>query len=503
MSKTIIKNQNDIDLQLYNEVINGDYTIDKPLIVLDPYKMSPLCAYICFKTEYETSIILTVKGKTKEADLSQTFPKKSLHILPVVGLYNNFENTILIKSYQGFEHKHTILTTNFNDIDKIILSFENNGGLEPNKLLVYASPVPWFDYVIPFGLDVNGDIRWVSSQYYNFDIKRSKFTGRLLAGTGDLVEKPYFATGLFEFDWLGKIYTFFEIETTYHHDFFEMDNGNLIILTNPRDSLTIEDSLILIDRKTGKIIKRWNYREFLNPNDCRKHGSSSELDWFHNNSVWYDNNSNSIILSSRHTDSLISLDFDTQQINWIISNPQGWNQELVDKYFLEPSGYNFTYTYGQHSVSVSDDGNINCFDNHYFGKASEDYVPAKDSFSRAVSFKIDILSRTIQTDFEYGRDLGADYFSSYISYYERMNPYKHLLHFGGLSYENGVVSNYAGPKGFERGVSMESKTLILAYGSTVLKAHLKGNYYRSRIHGINLFKYEFSTTKGIHLKSTD
>ena len=71
----------------------GNYTITNPLVKVNPYLISPLSAVVLFTTEEEVAITITVKGKTKAADISHTFPKAKTHILPVVGLYQDYNNT--------------------------------------------------------------------------------------------------------------------------------------------------------------------------------------------------------------------------------------------------------------------------------------------------------------------------------------------------------------------------------------------------------------------------
>lgn len=53
----------------------GNYTIQNPLVKYNLYFISPLTAVVCFETEKETPVTITVFGKTKEANMSHTFPK--------------------------------------------------------------------------------------------------------------------------------------------------------------------------------------------------------------------------------------------------------------------------------------------------------------------------------------------------------------------------------------------------------------------------------------------
>lgn len=47
----------------------------------------------------------------------------------------------------------------------------------------------------------------------------------------------------------------------YHHDEFEMEDGNLLCLTEDLTSETVEDMCVLLDRNTGEILRKWDYKE--------------------------------------------------------------------------------------------------------------------------------------------------------------------------------------------------------------------------------------------------
>ncbi|MDO4556596.1 MAG: aryl-sulfate sulfotransferase N-terminal domain-containing protein [Lachnospiraceae bacterium] len=105
-----IKMQTEAEEEMLSELEKGDYTLEKPLIKYNPYFISPLTAVVLFKTQKETAVTVTVKGKTKEADISHTFPKAKTHVLPVLGLYNNYQNTVEIRPYRGTPSSITIKT---------------------------------------------------------------------------------------------------------------------------------------------------------------------------------------------------------------------------------------------------------------------------------------------------------------------------------------------------------------------------------------------------------
>lgn len=56
-----------------------------------------------------------------------------------------------------------------------------------------------------FAYDVNGDVRWYLKNYALWKIDKLK-NGHLLLSTERLINNPYYNTGLYEIDLLGKIY---------------------------------------------------------------------------------------------------------------------------------------------------------------------------------------------------------------------------------------------------------------------------------------------------------
>ena len=84
---------------------------------------------------------------------------------------------------------------------------------------------------------------------------------------------------------LGKIYKEYRLPGNYHHDQVEMEDGNLLVMTQDFHRDTVEDMCALLDRETGKILKEWDYKTFL-PQDVAGSGSQDAHDWFHNNSIY-------------------------------------------------------------------------------------------------------------------------------------------------------------------------------------------------------------------------
>ena len=82
---------------------------------------------------------------------------------------------------------------------------------------------------------------------------------------------------------------------------------------------------IMLDRETGEVIKTFDLKDVLNIEDGKSE-NWIEYDWFHNNSVWYDEETNSITLSGRHQDAVINIDYDSGDLNLIIGDSTNWSE---------------------------------------------------------------------------------------------------------------------------------------------------------------------------------
>ncbi len=336
----------------------------------------------------------------------------------------------------------------------------------------------------PVAYDHNGEIRWYLTELFNFDIKRAK-NGNLLYGSPRFVHAPYHTAGLCEMTIGGKILKEYRIPGGYHHDHFEMPDGNLLILTQDLDSGTLEDMCVLVDRQTGDILKTWDYKDVL-PTDVASSGSRTDHDWFHNNSVWYDEKTDSIVLSGRHQDAIVCLDFQTGALKWIIGDPEGWPQDMVERYFFTPIGDldHFDWQYEQHAAVVLPDGDIMCFDNgHWRSKNPQHYLKNRDNFSRGVRYRIDTERKTIEQVWQYGKERKAEFFSPYISNVEYYRDGYYLVHSGGIAYFKGEVAEGLGSR-LGRGkdkayVDLYAKTVEIKDGEVVFEMIVPANMYRA------------------------
>ncbi len=462
----------------YNYLLDfteADYTLDDPKVILNPYEISPLTALIMFKTETEEQVQLTVVGKDEHTTISHTFDNNKEHILPVYGLYADYENTVIIKVGE-IEKEITIQTDPLPDNFVLPTNITSNKNYLGNEL--YFVTIALRGYNAAY--DINGDPRWYLIGNYAWDIQRLD-NGRIMMGSNRPIAPPYHTVGLVEMDLTGKIYNEYVMPGGYHHDVFEMADGNLLVASNNFVHGTVEDIIVLIDRQNGEVLKEWDLKEIL-PQTAGKSAMWTSYDWFHNNSVWYDDETNSIVLSGRHQDAVISIDYDSGELNWIIGDNTNWGEDM-EQYFFTPIGSNFEWQWAQHDAQVTPNGDIFILDNgNNRSKVEGDYVQATDNYTRGVIYKINTADMTIEQLWQYGQERGSDFYSPYISNVSYYDEGHYLIHSGGIGKLDGEAINVPAPA--VTGAETTSITVEILNNEVIFELELPSNFYRAKKMGL-------------------
>ncbi len=441
-------------------------------VFLNPYGISPLTAVIYFTTESEVAPKVTVVGKDEKTSVEFEFNTAKEHFLPIYGLYAGTENTVKV-SYCDKTDEYKIKTEALPET--VIL---------PSEVTAIREKLgdEWYFFTPSSrantaAYDINGDVRWYLTQSASWNIGRLE-NGHLLIGTDRIVGRPYYNSGLYEMDLLGKIYTEFKIAGGYHHDYDELPNGNLLVASEDLsdNSSTVEDIVVELDRKTGETVKTFDLKKVLPQINTGNEDWSSE-DWFHNNSVWYDQETDSITLSGRHMDAVINIKYSDGSLNWIIGDKTGWPEEY-HKYFFTPVGDgDFGWQWFQHAAMVTPEGYIFILDNgNNKSKIESERVAAADSYTRGVMYKIDTEKMEIEQVWQYGKERGADFYSPYISDVDYLDEGHYIVHSGGISYKDGEHVNY--PASIVGADKMVSDTVELIDDELVFEIKLPTNNYR-------------------------
>ena len=494
LTASLVTKQNEVEKTIKT---NG-YTIDNPKVLLDPYNASPLTALILFETEEEVSPKVTIEGKDKLTTIETEFAKNTKHYLPIYGLYADYNNKVDISYTLSNGKKITkqveIQTNKLPDDFVLPTSLKKDSSKLTNDLYFFTPSSKGYTCAY----DANGDVRWYLSNNAVWDNTRLK-NGHMMVSTERLVNSPYYMTGLYEIDLLGHIYNEYSIKGGYHHDYFELPNGNLLVASDDfnNEAGTVEDYLVELDRTTGNIVKTWDLKDVLNMEDGKSENWSN-YDWFHNNSVWYDEATNSITLSGRHQDAVINIDYTSGKLNWIIGDSTNWSSEY-QKYFFTPVGKDFEWQWSQHAAMITPEGYVFIFDNgNNKSKDSSKYVEASNSYSRGVMYKIDTDKMTIEQVYEYGKERGSSFYSPYISDVDYLSKNHYLIHSGGIVYVDGKNSNQ--PAGFSSNTTLKSDTVEVLNDKVIFEIVLPTNNYR--VEKLSLYtENDYENTLGKRLGS--
>lgn len=426
----------DDELQLTGqEIAMEDILAESIELTLNPYENAPLAAEAIINTTGPTMITVQIgleNGLIHEA--SQT---AELHKVPVLGLYPDALNTIIITitAENGDFAKDTLeLETNplpdyLPSID--ILTLKENRSEPGFTLCEFLHAKTGKMIARPFLFDSAGRIRWYLElkEIENFinPIKRLRNGNWLFA----------LNQTLYEYDMLGRQINTWEIEGyLQHHEVVEKEDGNFLVAVTKKDLETIEDHIIEIGRISGEILRVWDLREILDIDRFDLFWNSR--DWLHVNSLWYDEADGGIIISGRHQ-GIFKVSRDNRLI-WILAPHKGWGSAGLDgtgkptsNYLLtavneegtpfveavqhgEERALNFDWTWGQHAAMALPNGNILAFDNGFNRFFRPGTTP---KHSRGVEYKIDEENFTVQQVWEYvstepgtfySRNLGdADY----------------------------------------------------------------------------------------------
>ena len=419
----------------YQELLkSGDYNADNIYVKVDPYDASPLSALLLFQTEEAMKVEISVAGKDEESTIKNSFEEYTTdHSIPVLGLYADTDNEVTVKltneAGTSMEKKVTIKT---GALAKSIADIEVNEA-DTEKMALGDSELT---FVVPstkraYAFDANGDVRWYSTRY-NSHIFKELANGNLLYLTKESNDADTYNV-LLETDYLGKIYNRYDFSsssasndtgksegemTVIHHDGIELPSGNLLLTVNDGSNY-IEDTMIELNRETGEIEKKIDLKDILPESFYEEYDSTSredgKIDWFHQNSVEYDEADNSIIISGRHQDTIMKIDYATNEIKWIMGDSSSW-PESYQKYFLDGD---IKASGGQHAAIVLPDQDDNAettdilyYDNNISVTRGDEADSEKYSEARQV--RINEEDRTIEEVWNFGEDLGEAYFTKII-----------------------------------------------------------------------------------------
>lgn len=452
----IFGDQDDITKSILDIYKKGKYDYKNPYVVVNPYLISPQTALMLFKTDKKEKVTITIKGKHND-DIVKEFEASKDHYIPLYGLYGNYENTVLIKTESGKESEIKVKiegSTTHGDIEVI----SNNIGNSNGEFYFGTTAIG----TASLGIDNYGEVRWFLSEDYSKGMVMLQ-NGHLLLS--DITKGPNSVStgGVIEVDMLGYIHNQYEIEGGYHHDAFEKKDGNLLITSGDINSNFFCDVIYEIDRKTGQVLKSFKFTDIVKNIDPSVI-ADEEITWGFINSVFLDEERNELLVSMRNRNSIMAVDYNTQEIKWILGESKYWSSKF-NKYLIKGTG-DFRYPAGQHSVIVLDDGRVSLFNNGYnsYRESENPCSRLKGLESYGMIYNIDRNSLTATVDYKFG---GEKYFSYALSSFnytkDNHKVFNSGWHFRDLSeYDNPACTQFTNDKYDSYIVELDENDNILA-----------------------------------------
>jgi len=341
-------------------------------------------------------------------------PQTGEVFLPVYGLYDGYSNAVaLTYRFMDGSSKQAnirITTATFDDPcgynnPTILKARTNNTDLSYDYIMVKGS----CSNFAPAIIDTDGALRWVGTAGISI-ANVTFFDNAVYLGHGHQLTR-------IELDGAFTVvgdYSSLGVRNCHHN----IDRGKLGIILDVDTTTYFESTMIEVDA-SGTVLKKWDMAQIISAamraggDDPNQFVYPTPTDWFHLNGSTYNRADDSLIVSSRDN-FLISLDYETSAIKWILGDP-------AKKWYQFPSLRKFALTLapgsrppiGQHAPSISYDQNLLMLDN---GQNSIFQVPRGDQrgYASARKYAIDLEAKvaTEVWNFEAGQNLYCPYCGS-------------------------------------------------------------------------------------------
>jgi len=412
-----------VDDMLLAELDSGAYSFEEPLAIVDPYGTSPLAALVLFTSGEPLNISVHVPGTTAAADVDFTFDGyNTSHMIPVYGLYPDKLNRVKLtaKTQSGGEKEIFLeLQTEPLGLDLADHVIQTDIA-QPDKV----QPGFNFTFARKTAFDVNGDYRWYYNDFLAMQATLYNYNGNIVCSKGDWHGDCI----LFEINSLGKVLSAYVSPYGAHHDITATGDENLLVTGS--QGKYIEDFLYEFDVKNGMIVNKLDFRPLLQRTRTVNWPIYLVKDWLHINSVVYDRGS--IIISAKTQSAVVKLSWPEGEIEWLLADPADWNPNFRP-YLLTPVGEGFEWPYCQHSPEILPDfdNNPDTLDILLFDNGNTRYnekfqwaldnkwtlfnkkVEVPERYSRLVHYRINEKEKTIEQIRQFGKELGASYYSDF------------------------------------------------------------------------------------------
>lgn len=391
-----------IDEALENCLDSGKYTEECMLVVRDPFRAAPLTAVLLFVTEVPCSVRAVLDSGEVFSEETEITKR---HRIALYGLHPARKNIVHVELRQGdavIYKKDIVVQTG--ELPK-----ELSNPVIVKKKSETQSPLTFVfggDTKYPYAFNKDGEVRYFlkkrTRSYGLYPLSEGRFLFLSKKVLAPSYGNPHSILAA-EMDFLGRVYREYIVPEGIHHDGCEMTpGGNLLTVSSSMEEY-VEDAIIEIDRQTGKVVKKLCLMDVLSD-----HPYLDYFDWAHINTVSYQAEEHSILISARNLHSVLKIDWETNELLWIFCDTEFWKgTKYEDKVLLPKDNPPFCYqSHAAYFLEGYDSGDVKrliIYDNHWHKRrpvASFD----KDKKSYVRIYEIDEKNKTVKHLKSYGTE---------------------------------------------------------------------------------------------------
>jgi len=450
------KTTNHLSQTYRKRLANLNTGIGKAKVIVNPYKTSPLTGLILVKTKVATRVSVSVQGDSSKTTIKKRYKSyTNAHSVGVLGLYADRTNRVKLTFETKSGHKFSrvyVMKTGSLPADIGTNAVKTS---KPSKMVLGSGNTKLTFAVssqgITYGLDAQGKVRWYSTKSISHVFKQLS-NGHLLILTKISETTPKY-NALQETDFYGRVYRQYNFSglfpthsdhkklatnTVIHHDAIELPNHNLLLTVDDGSANYVEDTMIEIDRQTGKIKKVIDLKRILPQSAYTKYSgttrSDGKTDWFHQNSMYYDKKTGNLLVSGRNQDMIFAINYKSTKLKWILAA----NQKLpksYQKYLLKPTTKNYNFNAGQHAIMLihtkKNKGNqveLEFYNNNVVVTRGNQSI--SEDYSAANIVKINQLKKTVTKVWGYGKSRGTSDFTNIVGSNYAIGKGNSLINFG-------------------------------------------------------------------------
>lgn len=399
---------------LMTMMAGGEFTMEAPLAVLNPFGTGSNGLYLYFNIDTNCQIRYTVTTEdesipayTATANSAQEFGKVQEFLL--IGLVPGLENEVTLEAVnrqgevkQSFTFTIQMPETTSGHANRLEAT-EGDSTAEMSDGLFCAMGLSDY-YGYTFFFDNDGILR--------YEMLLDGYHSDRILSLGDQILACVGSNKIARISRIGQVLQVYDLgRFELHHDFNWGPDGELVALTTNTEGETVEDQLISIDMESGEVTLLVDFCALMNSYfvTTEKVAAGSSFfwqaglwDWLHLNSVQYLAEEDAVVVSSRETSTILKVKnvHEEPAIDWMIGDDAFWEGTEFAQYSLTQQG-DFTPQYGQHDVTVIYDDSLpegqyylRMFDNNYWANSTRtEYIPSlPDSVGQALTEDESIVS---------------------------------------------------------------------------------------------------------------